>query len=130
MDEDGNKKKKKKKVKESITQMMMKAELKTADAEEEKERKKKEKQEKIAAAAAEREKKQKQKRVLTTNDRLLDDKVSISVDIFPYNHFSYLTNIYSGAAELGAQLRTQFLAPMNQVTQPPILAYVVLAHPV
>ena len=58
----------------------MKAELKTEEDEQEKERKRKEKLEKIEAAAADRKKKQ--KRVLTTNDRLLDDKV-----IFIIEHF-------------------------------------------
>ena len=54
----------------------MKAELKTAGLDEAQEQKKKEKLEKIEAAAAERKKKT-AKRVLVTNDRLFDDKVSI-----------------------------------------------------
>ena len=58
----------------------MKAELKTEEDEQEKERKRKEKLEKIEAAAADRKKKQ--KRVLTTNDRLLDDKVIFITERF------------------------------------------------
>ena len=58
----------------------MKAELKTEEDEQEKERKRKEKLDKIEAAAADRKKKQ--KRILTTNDRLLDDKVTYNRAFF------------------------------------------------
>lgn len=78
-DEDGDEvtKKPKKKVRESITQMMMKAELKTAEDEDQRQRKLKERKEK-AEAAIERKNKAKT-RVLTTSDRLLEDKVYLSM---------------------------------------------------
>lgn len=76
-EDDENVKKPKKKVRESITQMMMKAELKMGQDEEERERKRKERKEK-ADAAIERRNKAKA-RVLTTSDRLLEDKVYLSM---------------------------------------------------
>lgn len=69
--------KKKKKVKESMTQMMMKAELKSANEEEEKEEKLRAKKEKAKEALKKRQ--EINKKVFTTNDRLLEDKVYLSM---------------------------------------------------